>query len=285
MVLTLPDGAIARNLRNVRRFKAYAAANLENWYQYINGAHGREAKNSELRLVIGCDKTTSWGMAAVANNIQNKVHQLNYCPIGNDGDTTAPIPQYKWEYTGLAEARVGPSLQDVRDLERNNDSNAAVDGKYWNQCLFIRTMNLALDDDVFTAINQELELALTPESHEYHNQGCPSDPTNNSPIPNVGTQIGNLSQHQGMNSATRTRSMVEVLEPAGDVERARVTTSRSPTAPVSLFVKQIREFLTINLISQISHPADVLNKLLLQKVHFRLSRIIFTVIEMICWHF
>ncbi|KJA19859.1 hypothetical protein HYPSUDRAFT_143195, partial [Hypholoma sublateritium FD-334 SS-4] len=66
-ILTVPEGAVALDLENVPRFRAYAAANVENWYRYVNGPRGREAKNGEVRLVIGCDKTTSWGMASVAN--------------------------------------------------------------------------------------------------------------------------------------------------------------------------------------------------------------------------
>ncbi|KAF9477499.1 hypothetical protein BDN70DRAFT_810612, partial [Pholiota conissans] len=64
-ILMLPEGSVAHDLENIPQIKAYAASNIESWYRYINGTRGRQAKNGEIRLVIGCDKTTSWGMAVI----------------------------------------------------------------------------------------------------------------------------------------------------------------------------------------------------------------------------
>ncbi|KAF8181550.1 hypothetical protein BJ912DRAFT_928995 [Pholiota molesta] len=162
-LLTLPDGAIARDLENIRQFRKYAKANIESWYRYVNGPRGREAKNGEVRLVTGCDKASSWGMAAIASITENKVHHFKYRSI-EDVAPIAPIPLYKWEHTGFAEARVGPDLQEIEDLRRD-DSNAAMGGKYKNQCLFVRTLNITLSDDAFAKISQDIESPLQQFRH------------------------------------------------------------------------------------------------------------------------
>ncbi|KAF8956508.1 hypothetical protein BDZ97DRAFT_1616431, partial [Flammula alnicola] len=59
-ILTMPEGAISQDLENIPRFRAYAAKHVDNWYRFVNGPRGREAKNGDVRLVVGCDKTTSW---------------------------------------------------------------------------------------------------------------------------------------------------------------------------------------------------------------------------------
>ncbi|KAF9479607.1 hypothetical protein BDN70DRAFT_834144 [Pholiota conissans] len=249
-VLTLPDGAVALDLENIPQIRAYAAAHIENWYRYINGPRGREAKNGEVRLVIGCDKATSWGMAAVANLSQHKTHYLKYRSVVNTGGSEAqpaPIPLYKWDYTGLAEARVGPDLDEIADLKRDDDSNVVVDGKYWNQCLFMRTLNLTLSEEVFGAINREVEAALVVQMQQFQTKAGPSAATSSHRT--VGSQTestasGQSNSHQDTQSGQASNSL-DFASEKSSVES--VTTSRSPTAPKS-------------------HPADVLNKLLLQKV-------------------
>ncbi|KAF9479612.1 hypothetical protein BDN70DRAFT_834151 [Pholiota conissans] len=247
-ILTLPDGALSLDLENVSQCRLYAAANLESWYRYANGPRGREIENGELRLVVGCDKTTSWGMATVANISQHKTHYLKYRSVSDTGGSAAPhapIPLYKWEYSGLAEARVGPDLQEIAKLKRNDDSDVAVDGKYWNQCLFVRTLNLSLDEGVFAAINRELDAARDVELSNFLNGGGHSTLTGN-----PSSQAGDSGTQSSMGPSThRQGSARESL--ACESEKyslaTGVTTSRSPSVPKS-------------------HPADVLNKLLLRKL-------------------
>ena len=57
-ILTMPRGARSEDLGNKATFREYTVAYVANlnWYRFVNGLHGREAKNDS-------DKTTSWGMA------------------------------------------------------------------------------------------------------------------------------------------------------------------------------------------------------------------------------
>ena len=55
-ILTMPQGAHAEDLVNISRFRQYISANAESWYKFVNNIRGREARNGDVRLVIGCDK-------------------------------------------------------------------------------------------------------------------------------------------------------------------------------------------------------------------------------------
>jgi hypothetical protein len=231
-ILTLPEGATAHDLQNIPRIRAYAAANIESWYRYINGPRGCEAKNGEVRLVIGCDKTTSWGMAAVSSQNQHKIHLLKYRSIEDDYNaSSSPIPLYEWEYSGYADARVGPNVEEIEEITRADDSEATVKGKYSNQCLFVRTLNMTLSDEVFLALTQELELALNQEQYpafpnlSYNSLGIPS---------NTGeSQSSNTSHQQSSVMKFRTQASESFLSIVKRLKR-RVTTSISPSAKVSL---------------------------------------------------
>ncbi|KDR72733.1 hypothetical protein GALMADRAFT_270676 [Galerina marginata CBS 339.88] len=158
-ILTMPDGAYSRDLANVARFRRYLAANVERWYRYINGDLGREAKNGDVRLVIGCDKTSTWGMATFSDLTEQQDLQLKFRPTGESNVG----PTYGWEYSGMAEVRVGPSHQEVANLELPND-DWADRYRHPNQCVFVRTLNATLRQDVWDRLSSEFddEVAYTP---------------------------------------------------------------------------------------------------------------------------
>ncbi|KJA14914.1 hypothetical protein HYPSUDRAFT_95571, partial [Hypholoma sublateritium FD-334 SS-4] len=67
-ILTLPKGSDSSKLLNTRSFNEYLAANVESWYCYTNGPRGREAKNGDLRLVMGWDKAKAWGICTFSRS-------------------------------------------------------------------------------------------------------------------------------------------------------------------------------------------------------------------------
>jgi len=159
-ILTMPEGAFSYDLENIPAFRNYVAANVQKWYQFVNGVRGREAKNGDIRLVIGCDKTTSWGMAALTNVTQHKVSQLKFKATENSS-AKSTRPPYTWDYSGMAEVRVGPDIKEVNALRNNDDPFDATppsDEEFSNQCLFIRTLNATLNDEAWKALNDNLGL-------------------------------------------------------------------------------------------------------------------------------
>jgi hypothetical protein len=111
----MPEGAVAYDLENIPAFREYVAANVGKWYKFVNGVRGREAKNGDVRLVIGCDKTTSWGMAALSNVTQHKVSQLKF-KATEDSSINSTRPPYTWDYSGMAEVKVGPDIKEINAL-------------------------------------------------------------------------------------------------------------------------------------------------------------------------
>jgi len=157
-ILTMPEGAVSYDLENIPAFRNYVAANVEKWYKFVNGVRGREAKNGDIRLVIGCDKTTSWGMAALINVTQHKVSQLKFKATENSS-VKSTRPSYTWDYSGMAEVRVGPHIEEVNALRNSDDPFDATppsDEEFSNQCLFIRTLNTTLNDEAWKELNDNL---------------------------------------------------------------------------------------------------------------------------------
>ncbi|KAF9471385.1 hypothetical protein BDN70DRAFT_575777 [Pholiota conissans] len=240
-ILTLPDGFVAHDLENLPQIQAYAAANIESWYRYINGTCGRQAKNGEIRLVIGCDKTTSWGMAVIDSPEQPTHHQLRFRPVESGTPSTSsssPIPLHTWDYAGFVDAKVGPYPEDIALLREDDDSAAATTGKYSNQCLFIRTLNLTLRDDIFASINDELALALTKGWSSFTSTSYSSTNSSSSNINEHSCEGANQAPH-GTNFGTQRGFNANI----GD---ERVTITTSPTAKKS-------------------HPSDALNRTILDK--------------------
>ena len=146
-ILTMPRGARSEDLGNLAMFREYAAANVANWYRFINGPRGREAKNGDVRLVVGFDKATSWGIATFANQTQQNSCRLKFGP--SEGDHSAST--YTWsENSGIADVRAGPDSEESDELRIDSDPPGV---QFENQCLFVRTLNVTLADDVWADIH------------------------------------------------------------------------------------------------------------------------------------
>ena len=138
-ILTMPDGAFQEQLGNLSKFRDYVAVHGTNWYKFVNGPRGREALNGDVRVVVGCDKATSWGMATFANtrSAQQSNFRLKFRPLQSQHNTGTA---YTWEYSGVAEVRVGPEPGE------NEELGETPTRKLRNQCLFMRTLSVTLSD-------------------------------------------------------------------------------------------------------------------------------------------
>ena len=154
-ILTMPHGATAYDLKNTERVQAYIATHIESWYRYANGVRGRKAMNGDIRIVIGCDKATCWGMATFNENLAEEgATLLKFLPVNGLG----PFPSatsFTWECSSIADVKVGPNTVEMEEL-RIYGSNPAR--KYANQCLFVRTLNPTLSDDRWQKLEEELAL-------------------------------------------------------------------------------------------------------------------------------
>ncbi|KDR70741.1 hypothetical protein GALMADRAFT_882546 [Galerina marginata CBS 339.88] len=135
-ILTMPQGAKSEDLANIWHFERYMIRYIESWYRFINGERGRNAKNGDVRLVIGCDKATEWGMATFkSSTTRNEPCRFKFRLTGE-----SPFgPVYSWRHSSMgrmAEVRTGPVPNDVKELTALGNLH---DGPpYTNQALFVR---------------------------------------------------------------------------------------------------------------------------------------------------
>jgi hypothetical protein len=184
----MPQGADAEDLANLSRFRKYISANAESWYRHVNNIRGREARNGDIRLVVGCDKASSWGMATFTNSTAQDFH-LEFKRTGESGSR----PVYSWDYSGMVEPRAGPDPEATEELRSGDDSGQS--GVYKNQCLFIRTLNATFRDEIWLRLG--LETAVDIE--------CNLDPNFYIPSSSIGPSTTSASPTGGSysNSATR----------------------------------------------------------------------------------
>ena len=144
----MPEGAYSEDLSNFTRLRQYIATHAEDWYKFVNGPRGREAQNGDLHVVVGCDKTTSWGMATFADSglSQEANLRLKFFALGKQQSQRNSRKKYMWEQSGVAEVRVGPGREENEELGET-DSN-----RLRNQSLFLRTLNVTLSEKVWEEI-------------------------------------------------------------------------------------------------------------------------------------
>ncbi|KAJ7618600.1 hypothetical protein FB45DRAFT_169558 [Roridomyces roridus] len=104
-VLLLPDGASRINLRRLKRFRDYALKHAQHWYEFVNGDLERMVDSGDLYLVTGCDKSSSWSVAALDNHGEGCgiSLKLKACPAGSAAATCT----WEWE-TASSFANSGP---------------------------------------------------------------------------------------------------------------------------------------------------------------------------------
>jgi hypothetical protein len=196
-ILTMPRGARSEDLGNLATFREYAAANVANWYRFVNGPRGREAKNGDVRLVVGFDKTSSWGIATFANQSHQNSCRLKFGPSEGDSPST-----YKWsENSGIADVRAGPDSEESDELRIDGDPPNL---QFENQCLFVRTLNVTLADDVWADIHSSPgSIPVDPRNSQYPRVKNYSD--SNRPHSNNPSNGSNFSPSQGAQSGTQRR--------------------------------------------------------------------------------
>ena len=142
----MPQGAWHEDLRNIGKFRECASTHARSWYLYAKGlVGGREISNGELRLVTGCDKTTSWGIATYSHlqskHPEDSVSLLKFNPVGSERQGRhSSYTMYEWDYAseGVVDAKFGPEEDELLRLGPKPPRN---------QCTFIRSLTLAFGND------------------------------------------------------------------------------------------------------------------------------------------
>ena len=155
----MPDGATAENLQNTEDIYDLIASHAANWYNYAKVIRRRTVNNGDIRVVVGVDKVSSWGMATSAcNAAQTASYEFKHDSIHN----------YRWNCTA-GSGRVGPQKSDIRDLIQGNTVPK-------NQCIFVRSINVTLSDEMWNDPPSEAVEEADPGSRSFGTGGL--DPSN-----------------------------------------------------------------------------------------------------------
>ena len=161
----MPQGAHDEDLRNISRFRDYTSLHAESWYQYANGPCGREIGNGELHLVTGCDKTTSWAMAAYSH-AQSKRVEDDVTLISNEARHSL-YPTFVWDQQGAADVKAGPEDDELMDRPEVHAVRPLR-----NQCTFIRSLTPALGDDDW----ERLQVKVSASADDRKSARSPESP-------------------------------------------------------------------------------------------------------------
>ena len=135
--MIMPNGAISEDLLNCITIEKYIATHAKHWYEYATSDEcGRRMKNGDLRVVVGCDKVSSWGIATFATAVAQRVH-LEFKGIDHE---TPASRNYMWDCLGTVNGRVGPDDDEIQGLSQETGTPLK------NQCVFLRTISLALSE-------------------------------------------------------------------------------------------------------------------------------------------
>lgn len=172
-MLVLPHGAVRYDTKKCPEYEGYALQQAESWYRYVNQTRRRGARNGSLYLVTGCDKSRSWGLAAVS---QLQEHSLMVkFSAGSLVQGTLGF-HASWSRAGGVESRkYPPSNTETVQLE--------------NQCVFARGFVIGLRNNFF-----ERKLAGTVRMRRVDSSRSKSFPTVSSTVP-FGSLPGQSSSH------------------------------------------------------------------------------------------
>ena len=133
-ILIMPNGSTATNLLNTHLVEEYIRKNAKHWYKYATNRRGRPVENGDIRIVVGCDKVSSWGIATLASS-HEACTRLEFKGIRD------PTTSHTWSCFGAASGRVGPRDEEMQNL-RAETNTAPIQ----NQCVFVRTMNITVSE-------------------------------------------------------------------------------------------------------------------------------------------
>jgi len=126
----MPDGALSEDLRHYKLVEKYIADNAKNWYEYVESDDcGMPTENGDIRVVVGMDKASSWGMATFENVDSEQPLQFEFRDDGRGS--------HKWDR--IITGRAGPPEEEIRDLLQGPDTSPLR-----NQCVFVRTLNVSV---------------------------------------------------------------------------------------------------------------------------------------------
>lgn len=185
------------------------ARHIESWYEYVKVTLGYKANNGDIRLVTGCDKACSWGMAVAEQGpIFPHTYKLQFREAANKSSQV----KHMWECNnGIVETRTGPHQEEVRPLLSGICESDIAWPPILNQCLFVESLNNRLSTESWARIcakNEELyndigssstDPSLVPRAPDQHAYNSPSNGASDTPK-GKGVAKGSQNSHNDSQS-------------------------------------------------------------------------------------
>ncbi|KAF5326875.1 hypothetical protein D9619_004377 [Psilocybe cf. subviscida] len=238
-VLMMPEPVYLSVLHNTTPLRKYVRDNIKSWYRFVKMDLGREINNGEIRVVYGCRKSAGFGIATVPSN--GRADGSTELTFTTNGIADC---KYRWHHRGSAEVKAGPSLAESQAiLDQRDITDTPAHAPVINQCLFVSTIDLTLQEDEWQSIT--LGDPVVSPQQQSSTQSTSSYPSL-SISPSDGTKLGsgnsNMFQHGQVPANTSHLQVTSTLAPYDEIDLW-------PTLPPSK-----RPF----------HPSDVIADFLLQ---------------------
>ena len=136
----MPNGAYHEDLLSLEKFLSVKSKDVVEWYRFTIGTRRRHIKNGQLRLVTGCDKTSSWGIATYSD-------LRGPATLSLAADSTQPPVEYTWNYEGRVTANLKAGPKSEESLDSAGREEYPPDSR--NQCTFLRSFTFTLAEDVW----------------------------------------------------------------------------------------------------------------------------------------
>ena len=136
--MVMPDGALSEDLRSYKLVETYIADNAKSWYDYVTSDDcGMQTENGDIRVVVGMDKVSCWGMATFENVSVEEPLRFEF----KDDGRSSQYRSFKWDR--IIAGRAGPPEEEIRDLVEGPNTPPLR-----NQCVFVRTLNISISGKV-----------------------------------------------------------------------------------------------------------------------------------------
>jgi len=202
----LPDGGISEDLFTRESIKTYLVNNAKLWYRFVREERELEVKNGAIRLVIGLDKVSSWGIATSVGSVGGSV-RLEFKSVRQEGRAASQM--YAWNCVGRAQGRVGPEEETMTDLREDSDRPFLR-----NQCVFVRTLNFDMSGQSWAASDfhqTRLDEPFSGSPPPGPSRDRPADPSNDQ-YDNAGSDAGpSQFPHGNVQHHSMKRAAVSVL--------------------------------------------------------------------------
>jgi len=152
----VPQISNSQDLIDTSTFRKYIAANALNWYRLVNG-YGYEARNGDLRVVVGWDESSSF-----FQHVSSTVSYPKEVLVLEDPTRGRMIGKI------LRTSSVG-SRRSLRSVEMLSAALRAGERSeegvlYKNERTFIRTLNISVSDDIWFKMAHEQGWLLLPNA-------------------------------------------------------------------------------------------------------------------------